>query len=212
MDRLDRPFFARPAPEVAPDLVGKLLVREDEGLVARIVEVEAYMQHDPACHAHNRRTPRLEPLYGPPGHAYVYFTYGMHWCLNTATGQAGAAEGCLLRAAEPVSGLDLMRERRGVVADRDLLRGPARLAQAYGLDGTWSGHDLCAPDSPVLLGDDGVRPEVAAGPRVGVSKAADWPWRFFDPTSRFVSPYTRSPRAPRAADARQASRDEAPRR
>jgi DNA-3-methyladenine glycosylase len=197
--RLERSFFARDAPEVARDLVGKLLVRRDDGLVARIVEVEAYMAHDPACHAHNRRTPRLEPLYGPPGHAYVYFTYGMHWCLNTATGSEGSAQGCLLRAAEPLQGLERMRRRRGDVVDRDLLRGPARLAQAYGLDGTWSARDLCADEAPLHLADDGVRPEVVTGPRVGVSRAADWPWRFFDQTSRFVSPYTRSPRAPRSA-------------
>jgi DNA-3-methyladenine glycosylase len=196
MITLERAFFARPAPDVAGDLVGKLLVRADEGIVARIVEVEAYMQHDPACHAHNRRTPRLEPLYGPPGHAYVYFTYGMHWCLNTATGEEGRAEGCLLRAAEPLAGLERMRERRGGVGDRDLLRGPARLAQAYGLDGSWSGRDLCEAAAPLHLADDGVRPDVAVGPRVGVSRAADWPWRFLDPGSRFVSPYTRSPRAP----------------
>jgi DNA-3-methyladenine glycosylase len=196
MITLERAFFARPAPDVARDLVGKLLIRADEGIIARVVEVEAYMQHDPACHAHNRRTPRLEPLYGPPGHAYVYFTYGMHWCLNTATGEEGRAEGCLLRAAEPVAGLERMRERRGGVSDRDLLRGPARLAQAYGLDGSWSGRDLCEPAAPLHLADDGVRPDVVAGPRVGVSRAADWPWRFLDPGSRFVSPYTRSPRAP----------------
>jgi DNA-3-methyladenine glycosylase len=196
-DRLDRAFFARAAPEVARALVGKLLARPDEGLVARIVEVEAYMQHDPACHAHNRRTPRLEPLYGPPGHAYVYFTYGMHWCLNTATGSEGSAEGCLIRAAEPIEGLERMRERRGGIVDRDLLRGPARLAQAFDLDGSWSGRDLCAVDAPLHLADDGHRVEVATGPRVGVSRAADWPWRFLDPTSRFVSPYSRSPRAPR---------------
>jgi DNA-3-methyladenine glycosylase len=196
-DRLDRSFFARSAPEVARDLVGRLLVLPDDGLVARIVETEAYMQHDPACHAYQRRTERNEPLYGPAGHAYVYFSYGMHWCLNTATGVEGTAEGVLLRAAEPLSGLDVMRERRGDVAERDLLRGPARLAQAFGLDGTWSGRDLCAPDSLLHLADDGARPEVLAGPRVGVSKAADWPWRFSVPGSRWVSPYTRSPRAPK---------------
>jgi DNA-3-methyladenine glycosylase len=199
--RLRRAFFAREAPEVAQDLVGKLLVRADEGLVARIVETEAYMQHDPACHAYRRRTPRNEPLYGPPGHAYVYFTYGMHWCLNTATGVDGIAEGVLLRAAEPLLGSERMRERRGDVPERDLLRGPARLASAFGLDGTWSGRDLCGParTSPLHLADDGERPEVVAGPRVGVSQAADWPWRFSVPDCRWVSPYTRSPRAARPA-------------
>lgn len=195
--RLGRDFFARPAPEVARSLVGTLLVREDEGLVARIVEVEAYMQHDPACHAHRGRTPRTAPLFGPAGHAYVYFSYGMHWCLNIASGQEGRAEGCLLRAAEPLEGLPGMRARRGAVPERDLLRGPARLASAFGLEGSWSGRDLCAVTSPLHVIDDGERPEVVAGPRVGVSKAADWPWRFSAAGSRHVSPYTRSPRAPR---------------
>jgi DNA-3-methyladenine glycosylase len=197
--RLQRSFFARPAPAVAQDLVGKLLVRADEGLAARIVETEAYMQHDPACHAYQRRTARNEPLYGPPGHAYVYFSYGMHWCLNTSTGVDGIAEGVLLRAAQPLEGVELVRERRGGVAERDLLRGPARLTQAYGVDGDWSGRDLCggAGASPLHLADDGARPEVVAGPRVGVSRAADWPWRFSEVGSRWVSPYTRSPRAPR---------------
>lgn len=196
--RLERAFFARPAPEVARDLVGTLLVRADEGLVARVVEVEAYMQHDPACHAYRRRTVRNEPLYGPAGHAYVYFSYGMHWCLNTATGEDGRAEGCLLRAAEPLAGLDLMRERRGAARDRDLLRGPARLAQAFGLEGSWSGRDLCAADSPLRVLDDGARPRVTTTPRTGVSQAADWPWRFVADGSPWLSPYKRSPRAPSA--------------
>ena len=195
--RLRRPFFARPAPEVAPDLIGKLLIRADEGLVARIVEAEAYMQHDPACHAHRGKTARNAPLFGEPGHAYVYFTYGMHWCLNTATGEVGVGQGVLLRAAEPLEGLELLRGRRGGVRDRDLLRGPARLAQAFGLDGTWSGRDLCGPaaGSPLHLADDGTRPRVTTGGRVGVALAADLPWRFFVPDSPWVSPYTRSPRA-----------------
>ncbi|HEY8339053.1 MAG TPA: DNA-3-methyladenine glycosylase [Egibacteraceae bacterium] len=194
---LGRDFFARPAPEVAHDLVGKLLVRTDEGLVARLVEVEAYMEHDPACHAYGRRTDRVAPLYGPAGHAYVYFSYGMHWCLNTATGQPGRAEGCLLRAAEPLAGLELMRARRGGARDRDLLRGPARLAQAFGLDGSWSGRDLCEdPRVPLGYFDDGARPTVVATPRTGVSVAADVPWRFVAAGSAWVSPYKRSPRAP----------------
>ncbi|MDP8977645.1 MAG: DNA-3-methyladenine glycosylase, partial [Actinomycetota bacterium] len=139
-DRLARAFLARPAPEVAADLVGALLVRADERLVARIAEAEAYMRHDPACHAHRGRTARNEPLWGPAGHAYVYFSYGMHWCLNVSTGAPGDAQGCLLRAAEPLAGLAVFRSRRGgQVRDRDLLRGPARLAQAFGFDRTWNG-------------------------------------------------------------------------
>ena len=189
-----RAFFARPAVEVAPALVGLLLVRGDEGLVARVVEAEAYHQEDPASHAFGRRTPRNAPLYGPPGHAYVYLNYGIHWCLNVATGQDGVGEGCLLRAAEPLEGLALMRARRGGVADRDLLRGPGRLGQAYGLDGSWSGRELCGPDAVLSLADDGTRPAVAAGPRVGVSRAADLPWRFWAAGSPWASTYKRSSR------------------
>lgn len=194
MKPLERAFFARAAPLVAHDLIGKLLVATGDGLMARLVEVEAYTQNDPACHAYGRRTPRLEPLYGPPGHAYVYFTYGMHWCPNISTGVNGVAEGCLLRAAEPLSGLAVMRDRRACVKDRDLLRGPARLARAFGLDGTDSGKDLCASGS-LYLADDGCRPPVASGPRVGISVAADRPWRFVAVGSPWVSPYKRHPRA-----------------
>jgi len=193
---LERPFFARSALDVARDLVGKLLLRTDEGLVARVVETEAYLVEDPACHAYRGRTARNAPLWGPPGHAYVYLNYGIHWCLNAATGEDGRAEGCLIRAAEPIAGVERMAERRGNVRPRDLLRGPGRLGQGYGLDGGWSGGDLCG-GSPLAWADDGARPEVVTGPRVGVSRAADRPWRFSVPGSPWVSPYSRSPRAPR---------------
>jgi DNA-3-methyladenine glycosylase len=192
---LARGFFARPAPQVAADLLGKLLTKPSEGLVARIVETEAYQQDDPACHAYQRRTARNEPLYGPPGHAYVYFSYGMHWCLNIATGTDGIAEGCLLRAAVPLEGLHCMRQRRGSARDRDLLRGPGRLGQAYGLQPEHSGSDVCG-QGPIRFADDGCRPETTSGPRVGVSVAADTPWRFWVPSSPWVSSYKRSPRAP----------------
>ncbi len=197
-DVLGRGFFARPAPEVARDLVGKLLVRADEGLLCRLVEVEAYMEHDPACHAHRGRTARNAPLFGPAGHAYVYFTYGMHWCLNTATGLEGRGEGCLIRAGEPLEGLARMRARRGDVRDRELVRGPARLAQAFGLDGSWSGVDVTGGGALYYV-DDGVRPPVEPTPRVGVSVAADLPWRFVAVGSRWASPYKRHPKAPAQA-------------
>ncbi|HWH33137.1 MAG TPA: DNA-3-methyladenine glycosylase [Egibacteraceae bacterium] len=193
-ERLERAFFARPATAVAPELVGKLLVREDQGLVARIVEVEAYLQDDPACHAYRGQTARNAPLFGPPGHAYVYFTYGMHWCLNTVTGTPGHGQGVLLRAAEPLENTELMRARRGGARDRDLLRGPARLAQAYGLDGSWSGADLCS-GGVLYLADDGARPQVAATPRTGVAAGFDTPWRFVVPGSPWASPYKRHPQA-----------------
>lgn len=200
---LSRSFFARAADEVAPELLGKLLLRADEELVARVVEVEAYTEDDPACHGHRGRTERNAPLFGPPGHAYVYFVYGMHWCLNVATGVDGRGEGCLLRAAEPLEGLDRMRRRRFGEdgrrrSDRELLRGPARLAQAFGLDGSWSGVDLCEPKGGTHglgLAEDGELPAVTATPRTGVAAAAGVPWRFVVPDSPWVSPYKRHKRA-----------------
>lgn len=193
---LPRGFFARQAPQVAEELVGTLLWRPDEGLCARVVEVEAYTGDDPACHAYRRRTERNAPLWGPPGHAYVYRSYGIHWCFNVATGCDGVAQGCLIRAAEPLANLERMRSRRGGAADGELLRGPAKLCEAFAITGAMSGADLCV-DGPVELRDDGTRPEVVSGPRVGVSHAADWPRRFSVAGSRWVSAYRRSPRAPR---------------
>lgn len=192
---LDRTFFARPAPLVASDLVGRLLIARD-GLTARVVETEAYTADDPACHAYRRRTPRNDPLWGPPGHAYVYRSYGVHWCFNVATGTDGDPQGCLIRAAQPMGGRQVMRARRGSVVDRELLRGPAKLCHAFALTGADSGADLCSV-GPVTFADDGAHvDEVVSGPRVGVSQAADWPWRFFVPRSPWVSAYRRSPRAP----------------
>jgi len=187
-------FFARPAPAVAEALCGVLLARADEGLLARIVEAEAYTEDDPACHAHRRRTPANEPLFGAPGTAYVYRSYGVHWLFNIATGAEDVGQGVLVRAAEPLAGLERMRARRGDRPDRELLRGPGRLAQAFGLDGSWNGLALSA--SALDLYDDGARPPVTGGPRVGISEAADWPWRFAVAGSRWVSRYVRSPRAP----------------
>ena len=192
---LERAFYARPAPEVAHDLVGKLLVKPVDGLTARIVEVEAYRQDDPASHAHRGRTRRNAPMFGEPGHAYIYFSYGAHWCMNVVTGEDGFGEGVLLRAAEPLQGIDLMRARRGAqIRERDLLRGPGRLGQAFGLDGSLSGSDVCG-SGQLHLADDGHRADVATGPRVGISLNADMPWRYFVPGSPWVSAYKRSARA-----------------
>jgi DNA-3-methyladenine glycosylase len=191
---LERAFFARPAPTVAVELLGKVLRRTDDGTAARIVETEAYMSDDPASHAFRGRTARTAPMFGPAGHAYVYFTYGMHWCLNVVTGAAGDGQGVLLRAAEPLAGVPVMRVRRGPRPDRDLLRGPARLAQAFGVDGSWSGADVCGNSALVFEGD-GERPRAVSGPRTGVPVAADVPWRFAVEGSRWVSPYKRHPRA-----------------
>ena len=198
-------WFARPATDVAPALLGVLLVRQPTdgepsgaSLVARIVEAEAYTEDDPACHASRGRTPGNAPLFGPPGTAYVYRSYGVHWLFNVVTGAPGRGEGVLVRAAEPLAGWEAFRERRGSVADRDLLRGPGRLAQAFAIDGRWSGHNLCGPPPAALhLRDDGAQVPRQAGPRVGIAHAPDWPHRWVVPGSRWVSPYQRSPRAPR---------------
>jgi DNA-3-methyladenine glycosylase len=219
LTRLPRGFYARAAPRVAHDLVGKVLGRADDGILARIVEVEAYTQDDPACHAYRGLTERTAPLYGPPGHVYCYLNYGMHWLLNVSTGVDGVGEGCLIRAAEPLAGHDAMRMRRGAVSDRDLLRGPGRLGEAFGLDGTWSGLDLCGeaadPRRPtgslqgravaaaanggcvLFIADDGERPPVDVTPRTGVAVAADLERRFVVRGSPWASPYKRHPRAGR---------------
>ncbi|MEH3034547.1 MAG: DNA-3-methyladenine glycosylase [Aeromicrobium erythreum] len=166
------------------------------GVTLRITEVEAYGGVlDPASHAFTR-TPRSEIMYGPPWRLYCYRSYGIHWCANVVTGPTEQAAAVLLRAAEVVDGLDLARERRGGVADVRLARGPGNLAQAAGITGDDLGTDLLDPSSAVHLGEPPHEPvEVVSGPRVGVSRAADVPWRFWvagDPT---VSAYRRSPRA-----------------
>jgi DNA-3-methyladenine glycosylase len=179
-----RGFYDRPSVVVARDLLGRHLVSSTpEGVVVlRLVETEAYAgEDDPASHAWRGPTPRNRVMYGRPGHAYVYFTYGMHWCLNLVCEKEGRAAGVLLRAAEVVAGEDLARERRGhAVPARRLASGPANLAAALGVDGGWDGTDVLArgarlrlrPGRPV---DDDA---VVAGPRVGITRAVDTPWRF----------------------------------
>lgn len=166
------------------------------GVTVRITEVEAYAgtAGDPASHAYKGRTPRNAVMFGPAGHLYVYFTYGMHWCANVVTGVEGEASAVLLRAGQVIAGHDLAAARRRSTVERDLARGPARLCQALGIDGKMYGVDLLAPDSPVRLKPPTkpVSPsQIAAGPRVGVTGAHDREWRFWiagDPT---VSAYRR---------------------
>ncbi|MCS7235644.1 MAG: DNA-3-methyladenine glycosylase [Armatimonadota bacterium] len=191
---LPRAFFERPTLEVAPDLLGTLVVRvlqppEQPGsvvLVARLVEVEAYLgPEDPASHAY-RRTPRSAIMWGPPGRAYVYFSYGNHFCMNVVTEPEGTAGAVLLRAAEPVEGVEVMRWLRATDDLRQLLRGPGRLTKALAVDRGFNGWDLTQPGSLYLA--RGRPPEkVATSARVGIRRAADRPWRFFDPRSPFVS-------------------------
>ena len=179
--RLPRSFFSRPTLEVARDLVGRTLVHEGpEGSVAgRIVEVEAYCGNDdPSSHAY-RRTPRSEVMYGPPGHLYVYVSYGMHHCANLVTEADGVAGAILLRAAEPTEGLDLMALRRGTSELRLLARGPGRLCQAFGLDRTHNGLDLV--DGPVWVeGTAVVAGPLAVSARIGLRAGQDQPWRFYE--------------------------------
>jgi DNA-3-methyladenine glycosylase len=185
---LTRAFYARDARDLAPALLNKLLVtRTDEGvrLAARIVEVEAYCGGDDrGSHACRGMTPRTEVMFGPPGHLYVYFTYGMHWCANVVATKAGDAAAVLLRAAAPVKGIEVMRERRVKARrERDLLSGPARLCQAFGLTGAHNGADLVRSSVRVL--DDGVAPPAAPGVSTRIGLAAgrgdEHPWRFFVP-------------------------------
>lgn len=185
-----RSFYLRHPREVAPELLNKLLVRDD-GRVGRIVEVEAYAgSEDPAAHSHRGMTPRNATMFGPGGHLYVYFTYGMHWCANAVCGPAGEGHGVLLRAIEPIAGLELMREARGHPAkDRDIGSGPGRLGQAMGITKALDGADLVNGNGGIWIMADGLPPpeEAVAGPRVGISKAIDLPWRWHVPDRTHVS-------------------------
>jgi DNA-3-methyladenine glycosylase len=206
---LPREFFDRSALEVAPALLGCVLEHSTaDGVVAvSLSEVEAYMAGaDPASHAYRGMTARNAVMFGPPGHAYVYFTYGMHFCVNVVCGPPGVAEAVLLRAGRVIAGEELARRRRGfdpTRSPRDLARGPARLCQSLAINRTQNGADLCAPSGELRMragAHTEQQPQIDVGPRVGVSKAADIPWRFWlaqDPT---VSAYRPSvPRAPRSA-------------
>ena len=181
-------FYRRDPRVVAPELLNKLLVSA-EGRRGRIVEVEAYCgAEDPAAHTYRGRTARNASMFGPGGHLYVYFTYGMHWCANVVCGKQGEGVGVLLRALEPVAGLELMRAARPKArSDRDLCRGPGRLAQAMGINGTDDGDDLRRGRIRVL--DDGIAPPGAphAGPRIGISVATHEPWRWHVAGNRYVS-------------------------
>lgn len=180
-----------PAEQVAPALLGALIVCGE--VTVRLTEVEAYAgAADPGSHAFRGRTPRCEVMFGRAGVAYVYFSYGMHWCLNVVTGPDGTASAVLLRAGEVVEGVDVARDRRAAARDRDLARGPARLTTALGVTGELGGTDLLDPASPVrLVPGEPVDPAaVRVGPRVGVAGAgAPTPWRFWVDGEPTVSPY-----------------------
>ena len=189
--RLPRSFFARPSPEVGPNLLGRILVRKvGDGtlLTARIVEAEAYQEDDPASHSFRGRSNRTEVMFGPPGHAYVYFTYGMHHCMNVVTGSTGEGSAVLLRAAEPLEGLEEMARRRGRNDHRALCSGPGRLCQALGIDRAENGLDLVRGRLLWLLEGAPVAPStISVGPRVGITSGTERPWRFSVQGDRFVS-------------------------
>ena len=182
-ERLTRAFLARSVHEVAHELIGATLLLD--GVGGTIVEVEAYDQDDPASHSFRGMTARTAAMFGAAGHAYVYRSYGIHWCLNLVCGVEGRAEAALVRALEPTRGLESMRERRGVEAERALCSGPGKLCQALGISRV---HDGLALDEPPfeLLTRDG-EPPLAVGPRVGITRAVDQPWRYGLAGSPFLS-------------------------
>lgn len=182
-------FFA-PSPEVAQALIGALLLVD--GVGGRIVETEAYDREDPASHSFSGPSERNAVMFGPPGRAYVYRSYGIHWCLNFVCCPAGHGAGVLIRALEPVAGLEVMRARRGLEAPHLLCAGPGRLAQALGVSRAHNGMRLDAP--PFELHPAATPVTLVSGPRIGISKAMDVPWRFGLAGSRFVSrPFLKQP-------------------
>lgn len=181
--RLGTEFFARSVHEVAPDLIGATLLVD--GVGGTIVEVEAYDQEDPASHGYAGRTRRNASMFGPPGRAYVYRSYGIHWCLNLVCGPEGRADAVLLRALEPEHGLDVMQARRGVDDPRLLAAGPGRLCQALGVTRDQDGLALDRP--PFRLEARAAHVEIVTGPRIGITRAADLPWRYGLAGSRYLS-------------------------
>jgi DNA-3-methyladenine glycosylase len=203
---LDRSFYDRPVLDVARDLLGAVVARESgDGTVRlRITEVEAYAgEADPASHAFRGPRPRNATMYGPPGHAYVYFTYGMHYCVNLVCSPPGEASAVLLRAGTVVDGWELARARRAGAADRDLARGPARLTRALALDLADDGLDVCGGSGlTVGVGEQVPTSAVRSGPRVGVSQGATEPWRFWIAGEASVSAYRAAVARKRPAAAR----------
>jgi DNA-3-methyladenine glycosylase len=184
-------FLARSVHEVAPDLIGTTLLVD--GVGGRIVEVEAYHHTDPAAHSFNGRTARNAVMFGPPGHVYVYRSYGIHWCINFVCEPEGSASAVLIRALEPTTGLATMRRRRGTADERLLCAGPGRLGEALAITGAHNGAPLDRPPFALLPRTAPV--EIVTGPRIGITKAADLPWRYGLAGSRFLSRPFRGRRA-----------------
>ena len=175
--------FGAPADEVAQALIGAVLLVD--GVGGRIVETEAYDRADPASHTYSGPTPRNAAMFGPPGRAYVYRSYGIHWCLNFVCREEGHGAGVLIRAIEPLQGVETMCERRGLHDLRLLCSGPGRVGQALAIQHAYNGHRLDRKPFEVLAATQ--QHEVVIGPRIGISKAADVPWRFGLAGSRFLS-------------------------
>jgi DNA-3-methyladenine glycosylase len=174
-----REWLARDPLEVAPELLGKVLVVGERAV--RLVEAEAYAgERDPGSHAWRGETPRTRVMFGPSGHLYVYRSYGIHWCANIVCERDGVAGAVLLRAGAPLRGADAMRTARGDVRDRDLCNGPGKLCQALGIDGSFDGADVTGGDRRIRLVDDGTQPDddPVVSTRVGLSRGVDLPWRF----------------------------------
>jgi DNA-3-methyladenine glycosylase len=180
---LTREFFARTVHEVAPELIGATLLVD--GVGGRIVEVEAYDQDDPASHGFRGQTARTASMFGPPGHAYVYRSYGVHWCLNLVCAEEGRSEAALVRALEPTHGLDAMRKRRGLEAARALCSGPGKLCQALGITRANDALPLDEPPFELLARES--EPPLAVGPRIGITRAVEQPWRYGLAGSPFLS-------------------------
>jgi DNA-3-methyladenine glycosylase len=180
---LKRAFFARSVHEVAPDLIGATLLVNGVGGI--IVEVEAYHHTDPAAHSFRGPTPRNQVMFGPPGFAYVYRSYGIHWCVNFVCEKEGSASAVLIRALQPTHGIAAMRRRRGLHDERSLCSGPGKLTEALGITQAHNGLALDAP--PFALHARMERPDIVAGPRIGITKAVELPWRYGLKGSRFLS-------------------------
>ena len=175
--------------EVAPKLLGSLLVRELDGkrLVGKIVETEAYDQTDAASHSYRGRTPRTEMMFGPSGHLYVYFTYGMHYCMNVVVGAEGRGSAVLIRAIEPLEGEKIMSQNRHGITGADVTNGPAKLCYALGIDKKWNGHDLTKPPLQLVLQPPIPSGQIVQTTRIGIANAKDRPWRFYLRDNTYVS-------------------------
>jgi DNA-3-methyladenine glycosylase len=187
--KLDRKFYNRPTLKVAKELLGKYLVTQKDGhlLSGKIVETEAYIGFkDPASHAYRGMTPRNEVMFGDPGYAYVYLTYGMHHCLNLVTEKKGYPAAVLIRALQPAEGIELMKKRRGRQNFKNLTSGPAKLCQALGIDRNLNGADLCS--DIIFVEDRGeVVERIASSSRIGINEGKKKNWRFFIEKNEFVS-------------------------